>query len=337
MVRIGIAGIGFMGMIHFQAIGRLKEAKVTAIATRDGRKRSGDWTMIQGNFGPRGKQEDLSGIQKFETAEEMVRSANVDLVDVCLPSDQHVDVTLAALEAGKHVLVEKPIALNLEDADRLVAAAKNADKKLMVAHVLPFFGDFRFALESIHDGRYGKLLAAHFRRHISPPDWSGSVTDLARMGGPLIDLHIHDNHFIALACGRPEAVYSKGIEENGVVTYVSTEYVYPAGGPIVSATSGCLSRSSRPFTHGYELYFERATIHYEAGSAVRLYCEDGPKEPALAAGDEIESFRLEIGEAVRAVSTGDSSPWLDGALARDALALCLREAESVRTGQVVPL
>lgn len=337
MIRIGIAGLGFMGMIHFQAIRRLRNAKVTAIATRDARKRSGDWTMIQGNFGPRGKQEDLSGVETFETAEAMIRSADVDLVDVCLPSDQHVAAALTALHEGKHVLVEKPIALNLEDADQMVAAARASGRKLMVAHVLPFFADFRFALEAVHDGRYGKLLAAHFRRHISPPDWSGSVADLTRMGGPLIDLHIHDNHFIALACGRPEAVYSRGIASNGVVTYVSTEYIYTAGGPIVNATSGCLSRSSRPFTHGYEIYLERATLHYEAGMPVRVFTDENAVEPTLHAGDEIESFRAEIAEAVQALETGERSRWLDGPLARDALALCLAEAESVRSGKIVTL
>jgi predicted dehydrogenase len=334
VVRIGIAGVGFMGMMHFLAAGRLTDAKVAAIATRDPRKRAGDWTMIQGNFGPRGSHVDLAGVETFESVDAMVRSPDVDLVDVCLPSDQHAEAAVRALEAGKHVLVEKPIALDLADADRMLAAAESAGRMLMVAHVLPFFADFRFAWEAVRSGRYGTLLAASFRRHISPPDWSDSVADLARMGGPLIDLHIHDAHFIVLLCGRPKQVYARGVERNGVVEYVSTEYVYDAGGPIVGATSGCLSQPSRPFTHGYELYFERATVHYEAG-ALALYAPSGRETPPLDPGDEIESFRAELAEAVRAVATREPSTLLDARLARDALALCILEGQSVRTGRIL--
>lgn len=334
MVRIGIAGVGFMGMMHFLAARRLQDARVSAIATRDPRKRAGDWTMIQGNFGPRGTQVDLAGVETFESLEAMVRSPDVDLVDVCLPSDRHAAAVVGALETGKHVLVEKPIALDLTDADRMLAAAESAGRLLMVAHVLPFFADFRFAWEAARSGRHGKLLAASFRRHISPPDWSDSVADLARMGGPLIDLHIHDTHFIALVCGRPRGVYSRGLERNGVVEFVSTEYLYDAGGPVVSASSGCLSQPSRPFTHGYEMYFERATIHYEAGS-LALYTPSGRETPQLAAADEIDSFRAELAEAVAAVASGRPSTLLDARLARDALALCIKEGQSVRTGRMV--
>ena len=79
MIRIGVVGIGFMGMIHFLAAKNLRGAKVTAIANRDAKKRAGDWTMIQGNFGPRGGQEDLSGIQTFASTEELIASPDIEL------------------------------------------------------------------------------------------------------------------------------------------------------------------------------------------------------------------------------------------------------------------
>ena len=64
MVRIGIVGIGFMGMIHFLAYKKLKQAKVAAIVSRDERKLAGDWRGIQGNFGPPGGMTDLSGVAR---------------------------------------------------------------------------------------------------------------------------------------------------------------------------------------------------------------------------------------------------------------------------------
>lgn len=336
-IRIGIVGIGFMGMIHYLAGKRLRDAKVTAIATRDPKKRAGDWTSIQGNFGPRGGQEDLSGIAVHADPLELIKDSTVDLVDICLPNDQHADLAIRALEAGKHVLVEKPIALTLPEADRMLAAAKASGKQLLVAQVLPFFAEFRYAYDLSRSGKYGKVIAAHLRRHISPPDWSSSISDLARTGGPIIDLHIHDTHFVGLLAGVPESVFSRGLEKHGTVEYVSTEYLYGPGGPVVSATSGAISHPARPFTHGYEVYFEKATVHYDAASGLTLFAEGGVQKPELPSADPVDSFASEIQYAVDAVTGKGPSELLSGQLARDALALCLREAESVRTGKIIAI
>lgn len=337
MIRIGTVGIGFMGMIHYLAAKKLQGAKVTAIATRDARKRSGDWTMIQGNFGPRGGHEDLSGVKTYETAEQLIEDPEIDLVDVCLPNDQHREVVVRALQAGKHVLVEKAIALTLEDADAMVEAARSSGKLLMVAHVLPFFPEFRFAFEAIQSGKYGALQAAHFRRHISPPDWSNAMMDLQKTGGPIVDLHIHDTHFIGLACGVPKQVFSRGTMREGTVEYVSTQYLYNTPTPIVSATSGSLSQSTRPFTHGYEIYLEKATLMYEAGAPLTVYTPDGVETPELGSADPVDAFTLELQAAVDGVKAGAEPALLSGTLARNALALCHKEAESVRTGKPVDL
>src|SRR5206468_4378835 len=141
-----------------------------------------------------------------------------------------------ALQAGKHVLVEKAIALQPADADAMVAAAHKAGKLLMVAHVLPFFPEFAYAAEVVRDGRYGKLLGAHFKRVIARPDWSADIADAARTGGPAVDLHIHDTHFIGLVCGVPSAVFSTGVVEAGTVSYLTTQYLYGPGGPAVSCS-----------------------------------------------------------------------------------------------------
>src|SRR5207249_2967337 len=89
MIRIGIIGIGFMGMTHFEGARKLKGAKVTAIATRDKKKLAGDWTGIQGNFGPRGGHVDLSKVKKFSDYHALLADPDIDLVDICLPNDQH--------------------------------------------------------------------------------------------------------------------------------------------------------------------------------------------------------------------------------------------------------
>src|SRR3990172_5093343 len=229
MIRIGVVGIGFMGMIHYYAAQRVKNARVTAICTRDAKKLAGDWTGIQGNFGPRGGREDLRSVKRYKDVEEIAADPDVDLLDVCLPSDLHKAAAIAGLRAGKHVLVEKPIALETAEADEMLAAAREAKRQLLVAHVLPFFGEFAFAREAIQSGRYGKLLGAHFKRIISKPDWSDAIADIRKTGGPGVDLHIHDTHFIGLACGVPREVFSRGIQREGAVEYLTTLYLYEIG------------------------------------------------------------------------------------------------------------
>ena len=85
MVRIGIVGIGFMGMIHYYGIRKVSGAEVVAICTRDPKRLDGDWTSIQGNFGPRGGIEDLSNLRKYNRIEDLLADPGVDLVDICLP------------------------------------------------------------------------------------------------------------------------------------------------------------------------------------------------------------------------------------------------------------
>src|SRR5262245_29443540 len=220
MVRIGIVGIGFMGMIHYLAAGKVKGARVTALCSRDQKKLDGDWRGIRGNFGRPGQVMDLGKIKKYQQLDDLLADPDIDLVDVCNPTHLHPETALAALRAGKHVLVEKAIALEPREADAMLKAADKAGKLLMVAHVLPFFPEFAYAAEAVRSGAHGKLLGAHFTRVISRPDWSADIGDAAKTGGPAVDLHIHDTHFIGLLCGVPARVFSTGVVENGAVAYL---------------------------------------------------------------------------------------------------------------------
>lgn len=346
MVGIGVTGIGFMGMIHYLAAERASGAKVTALCSRSERKLAGDWTDIQGNFGPRGARMDLSGVAKYTEFEDLLADPNVQLVDLCVPNNDHARMAIRALEAGKDVLVEKPIAMEIRDADAMMAAARSSGRLLMVAHILPFFPEFEFVANLVREETYGRVLAAHFTRVISKPDWSAGVADFAENGGPALDLHIHDTHFIDLICGTPAAVFSRGITREGAVIHLATQYLYSSEGPIVSALSGALAMPGRPFTHGYEVYFEEATVAFQfenlstggRATPVTVIREDGSVEqPELGAGDPIDAFAREIESAARAVESREESPLLSGDRARRALRLCLAEIESVKSGRMIPL
>lgn len=336
MVRIGIAGIGFMGYIHYLAGQRLTGAKVSAVCSRDKAKLAGDWRGIRGNFGPPGQLMDLSGVKKYERFDDMIADPELDLIDICTVTDQHAPMALAALKAGKHVLVEKAIALTPADADAMVNAAKGAGKLLMVAHVLPFFPEFAFAADAVRSGRFGKLLGGHFTRVIAKPDWSAAIGDADATGGPAVDLHIHDTHFIGLIAGVPDAVFATGRVEGNAVSYLTTSYLYGPGGPAITCSSGAVSMSGRPFVHGFEIYLEKATLSHFNGP-LTVFTPDGKAEqPQLAGGgDPIAAFASELQAAVAGVAAGKEPDLLSGQLARDALVLCHKEIESVKTGKAV--
>ncbi len=340
MIRIGIVGLGFMGWIHYLGARGLNNAQLAAVCSRDKKKLAGDWTSIRGNFGPPGEMVDLSAIKRYDSLAALLADPDIDLIDVCNPTHLHPETAVVALKAGKHVLVEKAIALTPEQADGMLAAAKQANRLLMVAQVLPFFPEFAYAAEVTRDGRFGKLLGGHFKRVISRPDWSAEIGDAAKTGGPAIDLHIHDTHFIGLLAGVPRAVYSTGVLEKDAVQYLTTQYIYGPGGPSITCSSGAVAMPGRPFVHGYEIYFEKATLVYESGTCpLTLLGADGKSSqpPIAGSGDPIVSFTREIQTAVDGIAAGKSPDLLSGQLARDALVMCYKECESVRTGKIVAM
>ncbi len=258
-------------------------------------------------------------------------------MDVCNPTHLHPQTAIQALRAGKHVLVEKAIALDPKDADAMVEAAGKAGRLLMVAHVLPFFPEFAYAAEVIRSRRFGRVLGGHFKRVISRPDWSAEIGDASKTGGPAVDLHVHDTHFIGLVCGVPAHVFSVGQVEGGAVSYLTTSYLYGPGGPAITCSSGAVAMKAREFVHGYEIYLEKATLTYESGTCplTVLHADGRTERPAAGDDDATTAFTAEIQTAVDGVVAGREPDLLSGKLARDALVLCHRECESVRTGKIV--
>ena len=327
-----------MGTTHFMAIKKLAKAEVGAICTRDQRKLSGDWSGIQGNFGQGGGVQDLTGIRTCTDIEEVLNDPEIDLVDVCLPTALHHDVVIKALNAGKHVLVEKPISLSLIEADRMIHKADEVNKTLMVAQVLKFFPEFAFLKQAIDDKRYGRLLGLHLKRVISKPLWGKDnwFGDYEQTGGAGIDLHIHDTDYLRYLFGMPEDVHSSGMTTpNGYVLYLNTQYGYRHQNITVTAQCGAIS--SAAFEQGYDAYFEEGTLWYNALSdrPVTLYTPDGGKsEPKI---DFPEAFEAQLGYAIEVLNNNAEPVLLSADAAREALHICHREAESVRTGQTISL
>lgn len=348
MLRVGISGIGFMGWIHWLAYQRVPGVEVVAICTRDEKKRQGDWTNIQGNFGPPGEQVDLSGIACYESLDEMLADENVDLVDICLPPHLHEEATIKSCAAGKHVFCEKPMALTDEECTNMLAAGEEHGKLIFVGQVVPFFPEYRYVYENaIELGKFGDFLGGHFKRIISDPEWLEDFYDPNRVGGPLVDLHVHDAHFIRLIAGRqPSAVTSQGRMKGEVAQFCATVFHFRDTPLVVSALSGVTMQQGRSFTHGFEMHFEKATLLYDfsviGGEAVlsqplTVLHENGTVEQPQVSGDPVEAFIGEIEEVAKAIQDNQPSPILHGSLARDAIQLCHAQNRSVVSGETVAL
>jgi predicted dehydrogenase len=346
MIRVGIAGLGFMGMVHWLSYQRLRGVRVAAICDRNPHRLKGDWRDIQGNFGPPGQRVDLTGVATYENVDALIDDPSVDLLDITLPPHSHADVAIRAFRAGKHVFCEKPLALTAGDAARIKVAARRAKRLLMVGHVLPFFPEYAWALRVTRSGKYGPLRGGSFKRIISAPTWLTNYWSAEKTGGPMLDLHIHDAHFIRLLFGPPSVVRSQGHLRGELAEHWNTQFQFPDHGLAVSATSGVINQSGRSFCQGFEIYLERATLAFDFAvfNGIGQYLcpptllddQGGIKRPKLS-GDPMNAFAAELREVVRCVRAKEVSEVLSADLAQDAIRICEVETVGLRRGRTVRL
>ncbi|MBV9266734.1 MAG: Gfo/Idh/MocA family oxidoreductase, partial [Acidobacteriaceae bacterium] len=205
-MNIGVAGLGFMGQTHLGIYSKLPGVNVVAAYTRTPGDRKASST---GNLGRPQPAYDLSRVRKYYRWQELIDDSTIDAVDICLPTDQHAPVVMAALAAGKHVFCEKPMALNENECDRMIAARNDSGRTLMVGHVLRFFSEYEYLKEAARSNEHREILSATFIRSCGVPDWSDWLIDENRSGGAILDLLIHDVDQILELFGMPERVTAK--------------------------------------------------------------------------------------------------------------------------------
>lgn len=279
-MKIGVLGLGFMGSTHLQAWARIPEAELLAVMDVDPKRLSGDLSSIQGNLGGPGMQMDFSEVKRYTSIEAILADPDVKAVDICLPTFLHKTAAVQALRAGKHVLCEKPMALNGEEADAMISEAGRAGRVLMIAQVLRFFPDYRELSRIVKSGRLGRIRSAFFRRRTAVPGWGPWEMDKAKSGGGIFDLLIHDVDQCLHLFGTPEALSSTGHEDMaGGIDAISSEFYYPEIGQ-VTVTGGWFHRGEYPFSMEFTVIGDRGVVEYgSAGRPVTVYWADGRKEP----------------------------------------------------------
>ena len=298
-MKIAVLGLGFMGSTHVHAWRQIPGAELAAVASRDPRRLSGDLTGIQGNLGSQGGQGeklDFSSVAKYTSAEEAVLDPameGVEAVDICLPTHLHERIAVLALGAGKHVLVEKPMALDGAAADRMIAAAGRHGRVLMAAQVVRFIPPYRTAADILRSGRLGTVRAAIFRRRCAAPAWSAWLTDPAQSGGGVFDLLIHDIDFCLHVFGKPAAVTASGYQDlpHGV-DWILAQFWYPAIGA-VAVSGGWHHPAAYPFSMEFTIVADNGTLEFDSAAApLAEYGADG-REHALDV-PSTDGYRAEL-------------------------------------------
>lgn len=343
VIRVGVVGIGFMGKTHMGIYARNKRAKLTAYCDFDARKVSGKFNGGGGNLGdPNDLGFDPAALSAYHKPEDLFADPNVDLIDICLPTYVHAEYTIKALAAGKHVMCEKPLTVNLKDSDLIVAASKKSKGSLMPAHCMRFWPEWTWLKEAVQSKRYGNVHSATFKRFASTPTWSANnwILQPELSGSALFDLHIHDTDFVRFLFGDPKSVFSVGNggkATKGGIDHIVTSYLYKDPRLMVVAEGGWNADPSYPFTMRYTVVFDKATADFDIGreSGKLMLHKAGSKTAEVVKVSARNGWEDEIEYFLSCIQAGKKPKTITAADARDSVALVHAELKSAQKRKIV--
>jgi UDP-N-acetylglucosamine 3-dehydrogenase len=331
VLKIGILGSGFMGRTHAQAYAKIPGISIAAVSSRHLDKAE----KLANEVGARATTDDRS----------IIEDPSIEAISNTLPTPLHAEPTIAALGAGKHVLLEKPLALRAADGDGMIAAAKETGRTLMIAHVLRFWGEYVSLVEFVHAGKLGKPISATAARLSQLPSWGGDwFLDPAWSGGAVLDLCVHDFDVLNWLLGAPKSVYARGKEMRpGLWTDVHALVDYGNATGVVEGSQ--FMPQGYPFTSTLkvlceggvvELVFRAGGISVEMGGGASLMVHEAGKAYPLAPkpGDAYDNQAAYFVDCVRKGAT----PTL-GTLEQARLAVAVANAarRSLESGKVARL
>ena len=339
MINIGVIGLGMMGLTHLDVYAAWAPAKIVAVADADPGRRTGV-TKARGNVeGQAQGRFDITSVTGYADGLELIRDPNVQVVDVCLPTPLHKAFTIAALEAGKHVLVEKPLARTSADALAIADAADVAFAKsgaiAMPAMCMRFWPGWTWLKQVVAEQRYGKVLSAKFTRLSSHP--GGAFYQSAEASGAAaLDLHIHDTDFVNHCFGKPKAVRSIGYSTvTAGVDHLFSHYLYDDI-PLVTAEGGWSMAAGFPFQMRYHVNFEQATAVFDAAATPQLALYQDGKTQTVPLGTA-QGYEEEISYFLQCIADKRRPEIVTLRDAAAAVRIVEAEVESVKSGATVVL
>jgi predicted dehydrogenase len=336
-MRIAVIGLGFMGSTHLRAWQNVADAQLVAVYSADENKLTGDLSQVQGNLGGTTGKLDFSNVRKYRNIDGLLADSGIDAVDICLPTYLHAPTTIAALHAGKHVLVEKPMALTGELADSMIAEADKAGRILMAAQVLRFIPSYRALYDALRSGSYGATRAAFLRRRCAAPFWNKWLDDASKSGGGVFDLLIHDVDMCLALFGKPVAVSATGYEDLAGGVDIITATLHYKDVPSVVITGGWHHKKSYPFSMEYTVATDGGTFEYSSqrGNDVILYEATGETR-SLELRQE-DGFEEELRYFVACCRSGERPSFCPPEESAQAVKLSLFLLEArLRNGEKIP-
>ena len=276
MLKIGVVGTGGMGTVHLSNYAQMKGCKVVAVCDQSPAAAE--------------KAEQL-GVPLYADIAQLLKQETLDVVDICTPTFLHKAHVTAALNAGCHVICEKPLALHYADAVEMLDLAEEKGVQLFVGQVLQFSHEARVLRELVQSGEYGKVLDASFLRLSACPRWvkNGWLFDQSRSGHLPYDLHIHDLDLMVSLFGAPDSMEftSCGRAGQNYREHYRFFYTYPDKNIMAEAA---WYNADIPFEATWRVYFENAVVENN-GTTVTAYQFDVP--PRVF--DTEEKFKIPTG------------------------------------------
>ena len=283
-IKVGVIGLGFMGSTHFRIHNSMPGVRVTALADIDPVKRTGDISSVVGNIGggDNSKPLDLTGVEVFDNGFDLIAKADVDMIDICVPTPKHKEYILAALKAGKHVFSEKPLCRTYAEISEIRDAVNAAGKFFNVGMCVRAWPEYDAAKQILDSGKLGAVKTALFRRMSPSVDgnaWNNWFMCDELSGGAALDLNTHDTDVICYMFGNPVSVRSAGargvVSDNGV-DQIITSYDY-ADKKFITAEAGWCAPGCVPFEMSFQIVCEKGAIKLDA-AGFHIYWNCGKVE-----------------------------------------------------------
>lgn len=339
-VNVAVVGLGFMGITHLKAYRKIPNARIAALCDAIRLPVDGVLAAAGGNLGSDDALTfDMTQVKATHHLDELLADPDIDLIDICVPTLAHPKLAIAALQAGKHVICEKPLARTAAAAREIAAAAATAKGFFMPAMCIRFWPEYVWLKQAIEQRTFGRVLAARFRRVSEPPAWGRDhFFDGAKSGGAILDLHIHDADFVQFCFGRPQAVYAQGFSlYSGAIDHVVAQYQV-ACGAAVSAEGGWVMGDGHGFEMAFTVIFENATVDFNCNrgaEALRLF-EKGQQARTITL-EPGDGYLAELSYMLHCIATNQAPAIVTGRDGASAVEICEAEGESITSGKLVTL
>lgn len=323
-MKVAIIGCGGLGQVHADCYARIPGVTVAAVCDIDEAQANRVAASVDAAV--------------YTSFDDMLAQADFELISITLPTYLHKEFTVRAAAAGKHVLCEKPIALNSQDAEAMIAACEANGVRLFIGQVVRFFPEYAQMKARVEEGALGTIGTVHCRRVGGHPgharDW---YFDEAKSGGVIADLMIHDIDFVRWTLGEVKSVYALRrtnrdqdyahatlVFENGAVAALESHWGYPGSFRTAAEIAGSTGILRADSMKSSSLTVMKSGDGGEAGRRVEV-----PQSPSFQ-----NPYEQEIAHFIDCIRTGREAI----VTARDAakaLEIARAAVESAQSGKAV--